>query len=82
MVGFGQEEVPEVALAGLDLQLLHDRRREAGIARLDALVAVDGLRGPDDVGVELDELGLQLDGSGARGKVHPGLLVDGSLVRL
>ena len=40
-----------------------------------ALVAVDRLRGPDDVVVELDELGLQLVGSGAQGEVHVNLLV-------
>ena len=37
VVALGQEEVPEVALARFDLQLLHHRRREVRVARLGAL---------------------------------------------
>ena len=63
VVGLGQEEVPEVALARLGLQLLHHRRREVRVARLGALRAVDRLGRPHDVVVELDELRLQLVGA-------------------
>ena len=55
VVAFGHEEVPEVALARLDLQLLHHRRREVRVARLGALLAVHGLGRPHDLVVELDE---------------------------
>ena len=55
VVALGHEQVPEVALARFDLQLFHHRRREVRIARLGALVAVDGLGRPDDLVVELDE---------------------------
>ena len=74
VLGLGEEEVPEVALARLGLQLLHDRRREMRVARLVALAAVDRFRGPDDLVVEFDELGLQLVGPGARCEVHSSLL--------
>jgi hypothetical protein len=67
----GEEEVPEVALLRLLLQLLHDLGRMADVARVGALLPVGGLGGPHDVGVELDELRLQLLGASARCEIHP-----------
>ena len=66
-------------LAGLGLQLLHDRRREVRIARLDALGAVHRLGRAHDLVVERDEHLPHLVAAGARCKLHWGLLYDGSL---
>ena len=70
VVAFGHEHVPEAALARLGLQLFHHRRREVRIAGLLALAAVDRLGRTHDVVVEVDQLGLERIGAGARCEVH------------
>ena len=64
----GQEEVPEVARARLDLQLLHDRRREVRMSPDSSRwCPVDRLRRAGRCSLSnVDEPVLQLDGTGAR----------------
>ncbi len=65
-----KEEVPQTTLAGFELEVLHDRRVEVGIARLAHLRVVDvGCR--VDAGVdELLQRRAQLDCLGAELEVH------------
>src|SRR5581483_2045765 len=66
----GQEQVPEPAAAGLDLELLDDRRVVVRIARGRHLLLVDVLRRVDALGHEPRQLSVQLLAPGAGGEVH------------